>query len=87
MDLEAEAEGAGSARAPAVRAPTERVDRDGLRREAGVAAPVTGSKEQMAMDGSAPAAWQVDLDHRDGDEGEVIWPLAVVVSISSGRVF
>ena len=30
-----------------------------------------GSKEQMAMDGSAPAAWQVDLEHRDGDEGEV----------------
>ena len=32
---------------------------------------VHGRKEQMAMDGSAPAAWQVDCEHRDGDEGEV----------------
>ena len=23
------------------------------------------------MDGGAPAAWQVDCEHRDGDEGEV----------------
>ena len=38
VDLEAEAEGAG-ARAPAVRAPTERVDREALRRDAGVSAP------------------------------------------------
>ena len=32
---------------------------------------VRGKKEQMAMDGGAPAAWQVDCEHRDGAEGEV----------------
>ena len=56
VDLEAEAEGPGPARAPAVHAPTERVDRDGLRREAGVAAPTPVRRSPARRRQPAPSA-------------------------------
>ena len=54
VDLEAEAE-AGPTRAPAVHAPTVRLDREGLRREAGVATPTSapsGARGPFAADRS-----------------------------------
>ena len=55
VDLEAEAE-AGPTRAPAVHAPTVRLDREGLRREAGVATPTSARKSPVRRQQPAPSA-------------------------------
>ena len=75
VDLEAEAEGAG-ARAPAVRAPTERVDREALRRDAGVSAPTARGKSPVRRrqpeHGALPPGWRAET-RSAGDWEHVVY--------------